>query len=291
MNETITQSVKKGYGAVAREGLSSKDKGIANIAKAFGYSQAELNSIPAEANMGLSCGNPTAMASLQPGESVVDLGSGGGLDVFLAAAKVGESGRAIGIDMTEDMVALARRNAKKADHENVEFHLAEISTMPLETDSIDCIISNCVLNLVDDKDAALKEIFRVLKPGGRLAISDIALKQELPDGLKNDVAAWTACISGAISFDENRTKLIAAGFSGVIIADSGSDLNSYKEGGADGCCAPVVDNESQSACCGAGPTDDVAKKAAYHDHMADLMEDIDINEFAASVKIFAIKSE
>ncbi|MCF6321531.1 MAG: arsenite methyltransferase [Rhizobiaceae bacterium] len=291
MSETITQVVKKGYGAVAREGLSSENEGIANIAKAFGYSQAELNSIPAQANMGLSCGNPTAMASLQPGECVVDLGSGGGLDVFLAAAKVGAGGRAIGIDMTEDMVALARRNAEKSDYQNVEFHLAEISAMPLETNSVDCIISNCVLNLVEDKDAALQEIFRVLKPGGRLAISDIALKQELPKAVREDVAAWTACISGAISFDENHTKLIAAGFSGVIITDSGSDLNSYQEGGGDGCCAPVVDAKTQSSCCGSSVNDDAAKKTAYHDHMADLMENIDFNEFAASVKIFAIKPE
>ena len=172
MTDTITESVKKGYGAVARSGLSSKDDGIKGIARTFGYSEGELGSIPAEANMGLSCGNPTAMASLRAGETVVDLGSGGGLDVFLAAQKIGPSGRAIGIDMTEDMIALARKNAEKAGHANVEFHLAEIGAMPLESNSVDCVISNCVLNLVADKDAAFREIFRILKPGGRLAAAN-----------------------------------------------------------------------------------------------------------------------
>ncbi len=289
MTETITEAVKQGYGTVAREGLSSEDKGIANIAKAFGYSQEELNSIPAQANMGLSCGNPTAMASLKPGEIVVDLGSGGGLDVFLAAGKVGAEGRAIGIDMTEDMVSLARRNAKKAGHKNVEFHLAEIGDMPLETASVDCIISNCVLNLVEDKKAAIAEIYRVLKPGGRLAVSDIALKKMLPDMVRESIGAWTSCISGAVAIADNQAMLNAAGFRDVEIIDSGSDLNVYREGGSIGCNAPVTDTGMDAGSCCSSPVGDRSQEPAYHDNLVGLLEKIDFNEFAASVKIFAVK--
>jgi len=281
MAQDITQAVKSGYGAVARSGISSGDEGIRKIAESFGYSAEELGSIPDEANMGLSCGNPVAMASIAAGETVVDLGSGGGIDVFLAAKKVGSQGRAIGIDMTADMIALARRNAQKAGVSNAEFHLAEIPDMPLEDNCVDCVISNCVINLVEDKDAALKEIFRILKPGGRLAISDIALKKDLPDAIRDSMAAWTSCISGAISISENREKLVKAGFDAVEVMDSGADLNAYKQGGVSGCCTPV--SGEGSGCCGA------PAEASYHDKMSDLIDEIDFNEYAASVKIFALK--
>ena len=158
------------------------------MAEAFGYTPEQLASIPAEANMGLSCGNPTAFASLKPGETVVDLGCGGGLDVFLAAKRVGPTGKAIGIDMTPEMLDLARRNAAKADGgkplDNVEFHQATIDKLPLPDASVDCVISNCVINLAPDKQAVFCEIARVLKPGGRLAVSDIALKKPLPAGTR-----------------------------------------------------------------------------------------------------------
>src|SRR5437868_3419230 len=172
--------------------------------------------------MGLSCGNPTASASLRPGEVVVDLGCGGGLDVFLAAAKVGPTGKAIGIDMTPQMIELARRNAAlgKSPVTNVQFHLAQIDQMPLADASVDCVISNCVINLAADKRAVFHEIARVLKPGGRLAVSDIALKRPLPAELANDIMAYVGCIAGAISSDDYRAGLRQAGFEHVQIIDT-----------------------------------------------------------------------
>ncbi len=281
MTRDITEAVKSGYGAVARSGLSSENDGIRKIAETFGYSAEDLGNIPDEANMGLSCGNPVAMASISEGETVVDLGSGGGIDVFLAARKTGPQGRVIGIDMTQEMIELARRNAIKTGLENVEFHLAEIADMPLEDNSVDCVISNCVINLVADKDAAYAEIFRILKPGGRLAISDIALRKTLPKDIQESMAAWTSCVAGAISIDDNRQKLERAGFAAIEVLDAGSDLNAYKQGGVSGCCTPVSGEGSE--CCGA------PEEPAYHEKMSDLIDEIDFNEYAASVKIFALK--
>src|SRR5215469_8156685 len=181
-------SVRSKYGAVAQSTLSSNDAGVKAVAEAFGYTPEELTSIPAAANMGLSCGNPTATAHLRAGEVVVDLGSGGGLDVFLAAQKIGATGRAIGIDMTPEMIGRARVNAAAAGYDNVEFHLATIDRLPLPDGSADCVISNCVLNLAPDKPAVFREIFRVLKPGGRLAVSDISLKVDLPQAVASSLA-------------------------------------------------------------------------------------------------------
>src|SRR4051794_11501703 len=222
----VTAAVQDKYGAVAQSGLSNGHAGVRAVAEAFGYSGEERASIPAEANMGLSCGNPTAMASLRPGEVVVDLGCGGGLDVFLAARQVGPTGRAIGIDMTPAMIERARRNATAAGPggrpiENVEFHLAGIDAMPLPDKSVDVVISNCVINLAPDKRAVFREIARVLKPGGRLAVSDIALKQPLPPAIAADVMAYVGCIAGAVLIDDYTAGLRAAGFEHVRVVDSG----------------------------------------------------------------------
>lgn len=287
MTDSIVDAVRDSYGNVARQGLGSHQAGVRSIASAFGYSEEDLGSIPDEANMGLSCGNPVAMASLRPGETVVDLGAGGGLDVFLASRQIGPEGVAIGIDMTGDMVSLARANARKGNYDNVRFHLAEIEAMPIPSGTVDCVISNCVLNLCEDKDAALAEVFRILKPGGRLAISDIALKQALPIEIEKEVAAWTGCIGGALTLEVNREKLTAAGFTQVEILDSKSDLNVYKDAGAAACCGPATGG------CGATGQGDGESKGSisYHEEMSKLLDAFDVNEYAASVKMFALKPD
>src|SRR6187431_2798853 len=203
----IEDVVRDKYASVATSGLSTEHDGVRAVAEAFGYSPEELAAIPAEANMALSCGNPTATANLRPGEVVVDLGSGGGLDVFLAAKKVGPSGRAIGIDMTPEMLARARANAERQGLGNVEFHEATIDNLPLPDGSVDCVISNCVINLAPDKQAVFREIARVLKPGGRLAVSDIALKKELPAAVSSDLLAYVGCVAGAILIDHYKRGL------------------------------------------------------------------------------------
>src|SRR5438552_11844199 len=163
MADEIVEQVRSKYAAVAASSLAGDQAGVRAVAEAFGYSTEELAAVPAEANMGLSCGNPTAFASLKPGETVVDLGCGGGLDVLLAAAKVGPGGQAIGIDMTPEMIERARRNAERQGASNVEFHLSTIDKLPLSGASVDCIISNCVINLAPDKRRVFREVFRVLK--------------------------------------------------------------------------------------------------------------------------------
>jgi arsenite methyltransferase len=292
---SVEQVVQSKYGAVAKSGLSTDHHGVRAVAEAFGYSAEELESIPAESNMGLSCGNPTAFASLRPGETVVDLGSGGGLDVFLAAKRVGETGRAIGIDMTPEMVALANRNAAQINNgqppKNVEFHLATIDALPLPDASVDCIISNCVVNLAPDKERVFAEMARILKPGGRVAISDIALKKPLPAELQENIMAYVGCIAGAIEVEAYRRGLLAAGFTAVEIQDSGADLNAYSQvEGQSGCCSPPMKEASglatlSTSCCGTG----TATTSEIHSELNDLLTRYDVNEFAASVKVFAVR--
>ena len=292
MTEQLLESVKSKYGAVAESTLSNNDAGVQAVAEAFGYSAEELTSIPAEANMGLSCGNPTATAHLRPGEVVVDLGSGGGLDVFLAAKMVGPKGRSIGIDMTTAMIERARANAQEGGYSNVEFYQSNIDQIPLPDESVDCVISNCVLNLAPDKPAVFREIARILKPGGRVAVSDIALKHELPEAVAQSMAAYVGCIAGAIKIGDYKDGLLAAGFEHVEIVDSGADLNAYaKVENQAGCCSPSMGEARpgtanplqviESACCAPAPS--------LHDELTVLLSQHDINAAAASVKVYAIK--
>ena len=200
-------------------------------AASVGYSRAEIESVPASAVMGLGCGNPTALADLKEGETLLDLGSGGGLDVFLAAQKVGKHGYVIGMDMTQEMVERARRAARLHGYENVEFKVGEIENLPVESDSIDVIISNCVINLSPDKSAVYREAFRVLKPGGRMLISDLVTEGELPDRIKRSFAAWAACIAGALERETYLETIRRAGFQDVaIVAEYSFGEPGMKEG-------------------------------------------------------------
>lgn len=299
MSQPIVEAVKTKYGSVARSGLSTEHLGVRAVAEAFGYTPEELASIPSEANMGLSCGNPTATARLRPGEVVVDLGCGGGLDVFLAANKVGPSGKAIGIDMTESMVELARKNAARGRNgqpiTNVEFHQSTIDALPVSSGTVDCIISNCVINLAPDKPAVFREMIRVLKPGGRLAISDIALKKTLPDELAQDVMAYVGCIAGAILIPDYEQQLREAGFGAVQVIDSGADLNAYaKVENQAGCCSPATSSNAvgnafdlpilEAGCCTTPAIDE-----SLHARLVELLKRYDVNDYAASVRIFAVK--
>lgn len=276
MTKSTTELVKEKYGDTALSGLSSQDTGIRAVAQAFGYSAEELESIPAEANMGLSCGNPLATAHLKEGEVVVDLGSGGGLDVFLSARQVGLTGKVYGIDMTPAMLELARTNATKGGYENVEFLEGQIDELPLSDAVADIVISNCVINLAPDKPKVFREMYRVLKPGGRVAISDIALKQILPDALAQSAAALVGCIAGAISIKDYEDGLREAGFQEVAVVDSGVDLMAYAQAEGSACCAP------ETSCCS-------PSAKPLHQDLGELLRQYDVNAYAASVKVFAVK--
>jgi SAM-dependent methyltransferase len=192
------------------------------ISQQIGYSDEELKSIPEGANLGLGCGNPIALASLKKGETVLDLGAGAGFDCFLAANQVGDTGKVIGIDMTPEMIEKARENAKKGNYTNVEFKLGEIENLPVAAESVDIIISNCVINLSPDKPKVFEEAFRVLKPGGRLMVSDIVLLKELPDFVKESIDAYVSCVSGALLKEDYITAIQNAGFQDVEIIDETS---------------------------------------------------------------------
>lgn len=228
----IRDYVKNRYGKIARTesscccspsccGSTSLD-----IAQRIGYSKEDLDNIPSEASMGLGCGNPVALASLEEGETVLDLGSGAGMDVFLAASKVGEKGKVIGIDMTEEMVDRARKTALDYGYENVEFRLGEIENLPIESDYVDAVISNCVINLAPDKGKVFSEAYRVLRPGGRLMVSDIVTEEELPERVKESFDAWAGCIAGALVKGEYLDTIKRAGFERVrIVSDSTYDID------------------------------------------------------------------
>jgi SAM-dependent methyltransferase len=226
--EEIRRAVRLGYAEIAKKARSccapvSSCCGTAqDMDKKMGYTEQELQTVPEAANLGLGCGNPIALASLKEGETVLDLGSGAGLDCFLAARKVGKKGKIIGVDMTPEMVEKARQNAKKGSYTNVEFRLGEIENLPIDDNSVDIIISNCVINLVPDKRRVFAETYRVLKPGGRIMISDLVLLKQLPESVKNSVAAYVGCLSGAIMKDKYLEAIEAAGFKEVKVREEAS---------------------------------------------------------------------
>jgi SAM-dependent methyltransferase len=224
----IKEIVKEGYAKIAKQSgtccgpssscCPSADL-VPDISRKIGYSEAEIQGAPEGANLGLGCGNPVALASLQEGETVLDLGSGAGFDCFLAASKVGRKGKVIGVDMTPEMINKAWKNSQESNYENVEFRLGDIEKLPVGDSSVDIVMSNCVINLSPDKGKVFKETFRVLKPGGRLMISDIVLLEDLPKFIKERIEAYIGCVSGAIMKDEYLRKIKAAGFQDVRVID------------------------------------------------------------------------
>jgi len=224
----VKKIVKEGYAKIAVQGGSCCGPASSccgsvdfaqDISRKIGYSDEELKTVPESANLGLGCGNPVALASLRDGETVLDLGSGAGFDSFLAANKVGGKGKVIGVDMTPEMIEKAKENARKGSYGNVEFRLGEIEKLPVLDNSIDAVISNCVINLSPDKGKTFQEAFRVLKPGGRLMISDIVLLKKLPKLIKESIEAYIGCLSGAVMKDEYLEKIKAAGFEDVRVID------------------------------------------------------------------------
>lgn len=228
-NEEVKKVVKDRYGKIAKEDASSccaptntccgSTNRTENISKKIGYTDEELNAVPEGANLGLGCGNPVALASLKEGETVLDLGSGAGFDCFLAADRVGSKGKVIGVDMTPEMITKAKSNARKGNYKNVEFRLGEIESLPVEDNSVDVIISNCVINLSPDKGKVFQEAFRVLKPGGRLMVSDIVLQKNLPNFVRNSIEAYIGCLAGAIKKDEYIDSIKSAGFKKVEVIE------------------------------------------------------------------------
>lgn len=230
--EKIKKFVKERYSKIAKENKDccpSCGCDAVEQTKRIGYSQEDLGKIPKEAVMGLGCGNPTALADLKEGETVLDLGAGGGIDVFLAANKVGPKGFVIGVDMTREMINRANELARKSGYKNVEFRLGEIEGLPVEDNSIDLIISNCVINLSPDKLKTYKEAYRVLKPGGRILISDLVTEGKLPEEIRRSFEAWASCISGALEKKEYLNTIKKAGFKNISIVSQ----NTFYEPGLD----------------------------------------------------------
>lgn len=229
--DKIKTIVREGYAKIARQGSSccapkssccGTTDTIQDMSKHIGYSEEEIHQVPEGSNLGLGCGNPVALASLKKGETVLDLGSGAGFDCFLAANAVGENGRVIGVDMTPEMISKARENARKGGYENVEFRLGEIENLPVADNSVDLIMSNCVINLSPDKRKVFTEAFRVLRPGGRMMISDVVLLRRLPEAVKNSVEAYIGCVAGASMRDEYLSIIRDVGFQEVQVVEESS---------------------------------------------------------------------
>lgn len=260
----VKEIVKEKYGEAARRVVNGESNSCCGASATLEsccdpitsnlYDEAQAGQIPEAAlKASLGCGNPTALATLNPGETVLDLGSGGGIDVLLSARRVGPTGKAYGLDMTDDMLALARENQRKAGVENVEFLKGEIEHIPLPDKSVDVIISNCVINLSGDKDQVLREAFRVLKPGGRFAVSDVVVRGEVPDAVRQSMLLWVGCIAGALEESDYRAKLTRAGFSAVDIEPTRiydvEDARAFLSGeGVDvDALAPLVEGKFMSA--------------------------------------------
>ncbi len=258
---SIKEQVREYYGHLARRVVKQESTSCCGTAAPEGnpitsnlYADGETGSLPKDAvAASLGCGNPTALAELRPGETVLDLGSGGGIDVLLSARRVGPTGKAYGLDMTDEMLALARENQRKAGVQNVEFLKGEIENIPLPDNSVDVIISNCVINLSADKDRVLAEAFRVLRPGGRFAVTDVVLRGEVPAAIRRSVELWIGCVAGALEEQEYRAKLSAAGFEQVAVEPT----RIYRAADAKEFCAradfdletiaPLVDGKFMSA--------------------------------------------
>jgi len=235
-HDNIKRTVRETYGKIATAGMSGCG---CSCSPSGSYSQAERDNVPKGANLGLGSGNPLAIADVQPGETVIDLGAGGGIDCFLAADAVGDEGLVIGIDMTPEMVSRARANAEEGGYSNVDFRLGEIENLPVGDSSADVIMSNCVINLSPDKASVYGEAFRILKPGGRMAISDVVTTVDLPDEVRGDLEQYAACVSGAASINELKDILSKAGFEDIRIQpksgageipdtwNPGSDISDY----------------------------------------------------------------
>ncbi len=261
--ESITTAVRDHYAAVARGEASSCGGAVEDVARSIGYTEQDL-ALAGDANLGLGCGNPLALTEIAPGMTVLDLGSGAGFDAFLAWNRVGPTGRVIGVDMTDDMLALARQNAEKRGATNVEFRKGFIEKLPVESNSVDYVISNCVINLSPDKPAVFREIARVLKPGGRFAVSDIVLLKPLPDAVVKDVSAYVGCISGASLLTDYLGCVLAAGLKSLSIPkiSHGNDLVEM--------FAPADKAKPKTSCCGSNVVscsslknpNDVARQAA-----------------------------
>lgn len=285
---TVYQAVNNGYSSIAFEAYKgsnpSQTSKSANIAALFGYSAQDLATLPAGTNLGLSCGNPLATANLQPSETMLDLGSGGGLDCLIAANQILKAdptpkGKIYGVDRSTKMIELARRNAVKADLPKglVEFVEAPISRISLPDASIDLVVSNCVINLVPDEDKprVFKEIYRLLKPGGRVAISDLLALKPMPDHVRKDAALLVGCVAGASLVDEYRRWMVDAGFeeSGIAFVNTNKDLNVYHS------------QDAEVSCCGS------ASKASSKAAVADRgnAEELDFNTWVAAYQIYAVK--